>query len=341
MASAAETRTVVVIGLPGVQSLDVVGPMEVFAVANQHRRQETEYQVILGTPDGRTLPTHAGFEMGPATALSDLPDEIDTIVVAGGSEAAIRAAIAEGILLDWLQDRAARTRRIASVCTGAFILAATGFLDGRRATTHWNTCSQLQALFPNIRVEPDAIFIAEPPFYTSAGVSAGIDLSLALVEADHGATTALAVARELVLFLRRPGGQSQFSAGLDVQLSAESRLHRLVTGVFEDPRGDLSVPALAARAGMSERNFSRNFSREIGMAPAQFVEAARLARAKALLESSDWTVERVSERAGFGSTDGLHRSFQKHVGITPSEYRARFRINPASAQGVALLEPAP
>jgi transcriptional regulator GlxA family with amidase domain len=321
------TRTVAVIGLSGVQSLDVAGPMEVFAVANQHQRQKIEYRLILATPDGRSLATHAGFELGPATALSDLPDEIDTIIVTGGSEAAMRAAIAEGKLIAWLQERARETRRIASVCTGAFMLAAAGFLDGRRATTHWNTCRQLQELFPRIQVEPDAIFVAEPPFYTSAGVSAGIDLSLALVQADLGAPTALAVARELVLFLRRPGGQSQFSAGLDIQLSAESRLHRLVTQILEDPRGDQSVVALAARAGMSERNFSRSFAREVGMAPARFVEAARLARAKVLLESSDWTVERIAEQSGFGSSDALQRAFQKKLGITPTDYRTRFRIN--------------
>jgi transcriptional regulator GlxA family with amidase domain len=315
---------VAVIGLSGVQSLDVVGPMEVFAVANQHRRQESEYRVVLGTPDGEPLITHAGFSMGPATALAELPDDIDTIVVAGGSEVAMRAAIAETDLIPWLRDRGSRTRRVASVCTGAFVLAAAGLLDGKRATTHWNNCGQLQAHFPAVRVEPDAIFVSEPPFFTSAGVSAGIDLCLALVEADMGASTALAVARELVLFLRRPGGQSQFSAGLDVQVSAESRLRRLVTELMEDPTGDLSVPALASRVGMSARSFSRNFRRDAGVAPAQFVELARLARAKALLEASDWPIERIAERAGFGSRDGLQRAFQKHVGITPADYRSRF-----------------
>lgn len=326
MVHAKPERTIVVIGLAGVQSLDVVGPMEVFAVSNHHRRQDAGYNIILATPDGQSLATHAGFQMGPTTALADLPDDIDTIVVAGGSEAAMRAEAAAGPLIPWLRARSSGTRRIASVCTGAFTLAAAGFLDGRRATTHWNNCDQLRQHFPEVRVESDAIFIAEPPFYTSAGVSAGIDLCLALVEADLGAPTALAVARELVLFLRRPGGQSQFSAGLQVQLNAESRLHRLVTEILEDPSGDLSLPTLADRAGMSERNFSRSFSREVGMPPARFVEQARLSRAKALLESSDWTVEHVAQRSGFGSTDGLHRAFQKHLGITPVAYRERFRL---------------
>ncbi len=238
----------------------------------------------------------------------------------------MRAEAERSPLIRWLQERSPRTRRIASVCTGAFILAAAGFLDGRRATTHWNTCDRFQNMFPRVRVEPDAIFIAEPPFYTSAGVSAGIDLCLALVEADLGAQAALAVARELVLFLRRPGGQSQFSVGLEVQLTAESRLHRLVTRILEDPSGDLSVPALAARAGMSERNFSRSFRREVGTAPAHFVEQARVYRAKAFLESSDWTADRVADSAGFGSTDALHRAFQKHLGVSPMDYRSRFHI---------------
>lgn len=327
MLHAARNRRIVIVGLTGVQSLDVVGPMEVFAVANRHRRQHVGYDIILATPDGQPLATHAGLELGPAAALADLPDELDTIIVAGGSEATMRAEAASGKLIPWLQQRFSRTRRIASVCTGAFMLAAAGFLDGRRATTHWNNCQQLRDHFPKVQVEADAIFIAEPPFYTSAGVSAGIDLSLALVEADLGAPTALAVARELVLFLRRPGGQSQFSAGLELRLNAESRLHGLATGILEDPTDDLSVPALAARVGMSERNFARRFAREVGMAPARFVEQARLGRAKALLESSGWTIERIADRAGFGSTDGLHRAFQKHVGISPSEYRQRFQIN--------------
>jgi transcriptional regulator GlxA family with amidase domain len=324
MALAAGQRSVAIVGLPGVQSLDVVGPMEVFAVANLHARQGGGYRVILSTPDGKPLATHAGLEMGPATALAAMPRDLDTIVVTGGSEAAMRAEVADGPLIPWLRERAPGTRRIASVCNGAFILAAAGFLDGRRATTHWSACSQLRSLFPAVRVEPNAIFVSEPPFYTSAGVTAGIDLSLALVEADLGAATALAVARELVLFLRRPGGQSQFSAGLDVQVSAESRLHRLVTEVIDDPSGDLSVPALASRAGMSERNFSRSFRREVGSPPAQFVEMARLGRAKALLESSSWTMGRIAERAGFGSTDSMQRSFQKRLGVTPDEYRRRF-----------------
>ncbi len=227
-------------------------------------------------------------------------------------------------MLPWLRTRIADTRRIASICTGAFVLAAGGWLDGKRATTHWNQCSTLQALCPNVRIEPDAIYVSDPPFHTSAGVTAGIDLCLALVEADCGAATALAVARELVLFMHRPGGQAQFSVGLDVHANATPRMRILLTDIADDPTGDLGVAALAARLHMSERTFTRNFLEETGLSPAQFVLAARVERAKALLERADWPLERVADRAGFGSVDALQRAFAKRVGISPRDYRARF-----------------
>ncbi|RQS63616.1 helix-turn-helix domain-containing protein [Burkholderia sp. Bp8963] len=319
------TREIAVIGFDGVQSLDVVGPMEVFAVANHHSgRAVMPYSVTLASHTRGEIATHAGLRLAGAVALEDLPDDIDTIVIAGGSEAALRQAATEEGVLPWLRARATRTRRIASVCTGAFVLAAGGFLDGRRATTHWNACSLLQALRPAIQVEPDAIFVAEPPFYTSAGVTAGIDLCLSFVEADCGSAVALAVARELVLFMRRPGGQSQFSAGLKIQANATPRLRALITSIIDDPTGDLSGPALAERAGMSERTLSRVFRKEAGCTPGHFVEAARVDRAKALLETSDWPLARIAERAGFGSLDSLHRAFLKHVGATPGFYRERF-----------------
>ncbi len=313
------------VGFEGVQSLDVVGPMEVFAVANLHSPAGRKpYQVTLATQAGGELGTHAGLRLAGAAALADLPARTDTLVVAGGSEASLRRAAADPELIAWLQSRARRTRRIASVCTGAFVLAAAGLLDGRRATTHWNACGLLQALRPAVRVEPDAIFVADPPIYTSAGVTAGIDLCLSLVEADCGPELALAVARELVLFLRRPGGQSQFSTGLQLQGSATPRLRALLAAIIDDPRGDLRGPALAARAGMSERTLARAFARETGGPPARFVEGARAERAKALLETTAWPLERIAERSGFGSVDALHRVFRKRVGTSPGDYRERF-----------------
>jgi transcriptional regulator GlxA family with amidase domain len=203
-------------------------------------------------------------------------------------------------------------------------LAAAGVLDGRRATTHWDFCDALRNFRPAVRLEPDSIFVADPPFYTSAGVTAGIDLCLSLVEADQGPQVALAVARNLVLFMRRPGGQTQYSAGLNVQAAATPRLRQLIADVSADPCGDLSVPMMAERAGMSERTFSRVFQKETGVGPATFVEMARVNRGKALLETSDWPLLRVAERAGFGSVEALHRGFNKRVGVTPGEYRQRF-----------------
>ncbi|MGN8118118.1 GlxA family transcriptional regulator [Labrys sp. 22185] len=320
-------RLVAVVGYDGVQALDVVGPMEVFAMANLYRAEHVSpYELILSSPTGGsvTCSSAGGICLGEAVALHDLPEDIDTIIVAGGSEDGLRKVIYQTGLIEWLKSRAGRTRRLASVCTGAFVLAAGGFLDGRRATTHWNSAALLKQLRPQVNVEPDAIFVAESPIYTSAGITAGIDLCLALVEADCGAQTALSVSRQMVLFMRRPGGQSQFSPGLATQAMATPRLRNLVNEIVEDPTGDLSGPALAMRAGMSERTFSRSFHKETGTTPAQFVEAARIARAKTLLETSDWPLARIAERAGFGSLHALHRAFHKRLGITPGFYRERF-----------------
>lgn len=322
------TRTVALVGYPGVQSLDLVGPLEVFSMANRFVDVRA-YDVVLASPDGGTIVCNSGLELGSSVALADLPHGLDTILVAGGNEEALCRA-AEEPVLKWLRERAGTTRRLGSVCSGALILAAAGVLDGRRAATHWDYCDRMRALRPAVRLEPDAIFVADPPFYTSAGVTAGIDLCLSLVESDHGARVALAIARNLVLFMRRPGGQTQYSAGLNVQAAATPRLRQLIAEVTADPSGDLSVPRLAERAGMSERTFSRVFQKETGVGPASFVELARVDRAKALLETSDWPLARVAERSGFGSVEALHRAFNRKVGATPGEYRERFgQVRPA------------
>ncbi|MFN3954831.1 MAG: GlxA family transcriptional regulator [Pararhodobacter sp.] len=318
-------RPVAFFALDGVQTLDVTGPMEVFAVANTFGAQ---YALHLASASGATIQTHAGLQLGPATRLAALPSSLDTLVVCGGSEAAMRAASTEGSTTAWLRAHAPALRRVVSICTGAFVLAAAGLLDGRRATTHWRTVALFEKLFPQVRLEADAIFVSDPPFHTSAGVTAGIDLALALVEADHGPELALAVARELVLFLRRPGGQTQFSQGAGLQAQGEPRITRLAARILDDPAGQAgegrSLPALAAAVGMSERSFLRAFRKATGQSPARFVEEARLARARALLEASDDPLERVAERAGYGSCDSLFRAFRKSVGITPQDYRLRF-----------------
>lgn len=328
-----QIRTIALVGYAGAQSLDIVGPLEVFAMANRFS-DDPPYQVILASPDGGTITCNSGLLLAGAVPLAELPAELDTILVAGGSRDALRRA-SDDQLLGWLKERAATTRRLGSVCSGALVLAASGVLDGRRATTHWGYCDALRDLRPAVQVEPDAIFVADPPYYTSAGVTAGIDLCLSLVEADCGPQLALAIARNLVLFMRRPGGQTQYSEGLNVQAAATPRLRQLITDINADPRGDLSVPALASRVAMSERTFARVFQKETGISPAAFVEIARLNRAKALLETSSWPLGRVAERAGFGSVEGLHRAFNKRVGVTPGEYRQRFGRVPAGPRDLA------
>ncbi|BBB63858.1 transcriptional regulator [Undibacterium sp. KW1] len=323
------TRTIVFITLNGVQSLDLSGPMEVFAVANQHKPSALPaYRLIVASPHGGVITTHAGLEIHGVCALRDLPAEIDTIITTGGSEAAMREAAAENILLPWLQGRSKNTRRIASVCIGALVLAAAGLLNGRRATTHWNSCALLQKLFPEVRLDADAIFTADGPIYTSAGVTAGIDLCLSLLEADGGPALSLAVARELVLYMRRAGGQSQYSHTLQSQVSSQSqsnpRLQQLLSEIRAQPTGDLRTPALAARVHMSERNFSRIFQLETGSTPARFVDAARLEFARNLLITTSWPLARVAEHSGYNSLDTLHRSFMKHLGTTPGFFRDRF-----------------
>jgi transcriptional regulator GlxA family with amidase domain len=316
------TRKIALVGYPGAQSLDLVGPLEVFSMANRIGGAAV-YELILASPAGGTIVCNSGLQLAGSTSLQELPEDLDTVLVAGGSDAALREVADEGVL-EWLRQRAATGRRIGSVCSGAFILAAAGLLDGRRATTHWGFCEAISNFRPAVMLEPDAIFVADPPFYTSAGVTAGIDLCLSFVEADHGPRLALAVARNLVLFMRRPGGQTQYSAGLNVQQAATPRLRQLIADVSADPQGDLSVPRLAERAAMSERTFARVFQKETGVGPAAFVEIARINRAKALLETSDWPLARIAERSGFGSVDALHRAFNKRVGATPGEFRQRF-----------------
>ncbi len=315
-------RRVALIGYDGVQSLDLVGPLEVFSMANNYAGRRV-YEVRLASIDGGEMVTNSGLRLAGALALSDVAEDLDTVLVAGGSGTAL-LALQDSALVGWLQARRERTRRIGSVCTGAFLLAAAGLLDGRRATTHWGACEEMARFRPAVRLEPDAIFVADPPIYTSAGITAGIDLCLSFVEADCGPQVALAVARNMVLFMRRPGGQTQYSAGLNVQAAASPRLRKVVAEISEHPAQDLSLPELAMRAGMSERTFSRAFVKETGIAPMTFVELARVDRAKALLETSDWPLARIAERAGFGSLDGLHRAFQKRVRATPGEYRDRF-----------------
>lgn len=310
------------------QSLDLIGPLEVFTMANRFG-EATLYDVLLASPEGGAIQCSSGIALALSAALTELPPDLDTILVGGGSEDEMKRA-SSGELLSWLNDRATYTRRVGSVCSGAFLLAAAGLLDGRRATTHWDYCDRLRALRPDVLIEPDAIFVADPPFYTSAGITAGIDLCLSLVEADHGPKLALSIARNLVFFLRRPGGQTQYSTGLTAQAAVTPKLRQLLADISADPTGDLSVPKLAEQVAMTERTFARIFNRETGVGPATFIELARLNRAKALLETSDCSLARVADRSGFGTTECLRRAFNKRFGITPGEYRERFNHSGSS-----------
>lgn len=333
-------RRVAFFALDGVQSLDVTGPMEAFAVANGFG---AAYDLVLCSERKPSIVTHAGLSLGPAVPVASLPGPVDTLVICGGSEQAMTAAWKDGATLESLRAEASRARRVVSICTGAFVLAAAGLLNGRRATTHWNAAERFRTLFPKVHLDADAIYVADAPFYTSAGVTAGIDLSLALIEADHDARVALAVARELVLFLRRPGGQAQFGAGLDLPSTGPEPILRVAARILEDPSGRFHgegrrVPELAELVNMSERTFLRAFSATTGTTPAKFVEEARLTRAKTLLEETPHGLDRIAHEAGYGSVDALLRSFQKKVGITPGAYRDRFRTAPGRASGTCGVQ---
>jgi len=318
------SRRIVLVGFDGVTALDIAGPADVFRGANELMgAQQRGYELILASPKGGNVQTSGVLRFADTVALNDLPQDMDTLIVAGGHETALRAC-AENGLTDWLVASAGHARRIASVCTGAFLLAHAGLLNGRGATTHWYSCDVLQAMWPDVQVNPDAIFVADPPYYTSAGVTAGIDLCLAFVEQDHGPALATEVARHLVAFMRRPGGQAQFSTALKAQQAATPAIDRLIAEISENPCGDLRVQMLALRAGMAERTFVRRFHRETGFSPADFVQRLRTERARAYLETTAWPLARIADKAGFGSVFSLHRAFQERVGITPGEYRERF-----------------
>jgi transcriptional regulator GlxA family with amidase domain len=318
-------RRVVIVAFPAVQPLDVVGPAEVFHTAAQ--LHGGAYAVEVAAPAPGPLKASA-LTLSVETALADVHGPIDTLVVAGG--VGVRALQEDEAFLAVLRDAAARSRRVAGVCTGAFLLAAAGLLDGRRATTHWASCGLLADEHPEVSVEPDPIFVRDGHVFTSAGVTAGMDLALALVEEDLGRETALTTARWLVLFVKRPGGQAQFSAQLHAQQADRRPLRELQAWISDNVDADLTVPALAERAHMSERNFARAFAREVGMTPAAYVECARVESARMALEAGDAPVETVARRAGFGTVETMRRAFHRRVGVGPADYRRRFRSGAAA-----------
>jgi transcriptional regulator GlxA family with amidase domain len=312
-----------VLAFPNVQLLDVAGPVEVFHAANDQiarRRAPLPYAIRVVAPEGARISATSGI----AFASEPLPDPaqpIDTLIVAGG-QGVMRAAEDEGVL-SWLRLRAGVARRTASVCTGAFLVAAAGLLDRRRAVTHWEYRDLLSRRYPNVTVERDPIFVRDGTVWSSAGVTAGIDLSLALVEEDLGREIALGVARQLVVFLKRPGGQSQFSAALSLQ-SADDRfadLHAWLAGHLAE---DLSLRRLATQAGMSERSFLRRYREATGLTPGRAVERLRVEAARQLLAETRLSAKRIAARCGFGAEETMRRSFARLQGVNPLEYRQRF-----------------
>lgn len=315
-------RRVVFLAFPDFQVLDLTGPLEVFAMANRLAEGEPPYATDVVTWSGGPVRASCGLEVVTRRAGPAIRAPIDTLVVVGG--VGVAAAMDDDRLIRWVRSAARRSRRVTSVCSGSFLLGAAGLLDGRQATTHWSACDRLARAFPQATVEPDPIFVRDGDVWTSAGVTAGIDLCLALVEDDLGAEVARSIARWLVVFLQRPGGQSQFSHEIATPLPSQGRLRDLQAWIADHLDTDLSVTALAARSGISVRHFSRAFRADTGTTPAAYVEAVRVEAARRFLESSEAGVAAIARRTGFGTPETMHRAFRRIVGVTPGEYRSRF-----------------
>jgi transcriptional regulator GlxA family with amidase domain len=320
-----QPRPIHILAFPNVQLLDVSGPLQVFASANvqmQENGQAAPYSPIVIAQQDGSIVSSAGLGLH-THPLPKTPS--DTLIVAGGR--GVHIALQDPQLLQWVRQQAGSARRVASVCTGAFMLAEAGVLDGHRVVTHWDSCDELARRYPSLHVDPEPIFINEDSLWTSAGVTAGIDLALALVEADLGRNIALAVARDLVVFLKRPGGQSQFSTALSMQhatRSQDSRFGDLHAWILDNLASDLSVATLAAQVGMSERSFVRHYRAHTGNTPARAIEQLRVEAARRLLGDSALPIKRIADRCGFGTEETLRRSFLRAVSVTPQAYRERF-----------------
>jgi transcriptional regulator GlxA family with amidase domain len=329
MSAEPSPRRIAILVYPGVQSLDVTGPLEVFSAAAEVARARSlrtrSYTVTLVSPEPGPLRTSSGLQIEADTttaAFHAAAEPVDTLLVPGGSG---QAQLAGGDpTLQWIAGTSARARRTASVCTGAFLLARAGLLDGRRATTHWAHAERLQREHPRVLVQPQPIFVRDGRVWTSAGVTAGIDLALALVEQDLDRECALSIARHLVMFLRRPGSQAQFSATLAAQEPSREPLREVQRSVLEDVAGDHRVEALAARANLSPRHFARAFRAETGLTPARYVQRVRIEAARRRLEDTPEPIAAVAAACGFGTAESMRRAFLRGLSVSPAEYRRRF-----------------
>lgn len=331
----AKPRLVVVLAFGDVQLLDVAGPVQVFASANEMTcgtrgapSHDAPYRIAVVSRCGGPIPSSSGLPLLTRPIAKATGDKrIDTLILPGGP--GVHDAAGDKGTIAWIRRQVSAARRIASVCTGAFLLAEAGALSGRVATTHWKFCGRLQQDYPDIKVDPDPIYLRDGPIWTSAGVTAGIDLSLALVQDDLGRRLAMQVARQLVVFLNRPGGQSQFSVPLEAQTAAAdgnapSHFAPLHDWIAENVAGDLRVERLAEKAGMSPRNFARIYASTMGMTPARMVEKIRIEAVRRSLEETDMPIKQIAAACGFQHEERLRRAFARQVGTTPAEYRRRF-----------------
>lgn len=332
-------RRVLMLGYDEAQILDIAGPLQILGSAKTPEGKPA-YEIELVAPKAGPISVSAGLKLHAARGFGQIPytelSDIDTFMIAGGFGS--RALQHNEAVRDFIREAATRARRTASICTGALLLAAAGLLDGKRATTHWAFVPQFRRDFPKVDVDEDAIYVREGNLWSSAGVTAGMDLALALIEEDLGRETALTIARHHVMYLMRPGGQSQFSAQLATQAIEDERIAQVCTYIIENPRADLSVPRLAAQARMSERNFARRFAEAAAMTPALFVERARLDEARRRLTDGALPLETVAYDAGFGVAERMRRAFIRHLGVTPHRYRERFQTARRPVTASTLLQ---
>jgi transcriptional regulator GlxA family with amidase domain len=326
-------RTVLIVLFDRIQSLDVTGPLEVFTGANHWQSGRAgnpeatrgpdgpAYRIRTASLSGTPVRTSSGLRLTPDQSLPDRTNGLDVLLVPGGEG----TRPADPDLVAWLRAHGPGASKLVSVCTGAFLLAEAGLLDRRRVTTHWAYCAALAARFPELTVDPDPIFVRDGNVTTSAGVTAGIDLALALVEDDLGRDAALEIARHLVVFLRRPANQAQFSTQLAAQIADREPLRDVQRWITDHPAGDLSVPALASRASLSPRQFARAFTAEVGVPPGRYVDRVRLETARRRMEDTADGVEETARRCGYGTPEAMRRAFVRALGISPAEYRRRFR----------------
>ena len=323
-------RHIGMLAFAGCEILDVCGPLDIFCYTNfilQHlgKTSQPVYSFEILAEQAGPVATTFGVKIVADRGFAEAGDGFDTLIVAGGVGA--MATRENGEMIEWIRQTSLSVRRVASICTGAFLLAESGLLDGRKATTHWNYCENLARDYPTVQVEPDRIFIRDGTFYTSGGITAGIDLALALVEDDWGSEVANRVARFLLVFFRRPGGQSQFSSFIPVEAKTRMDVRELQGWIIDHPTADLSVEALAERLSMSPRNFARVFLKEVGTTPASFVEQVRINVARSKIEQTKLPLKLISEQSGFGSDEQMRRAFQRHLKVSPQDYRERFQFN--------------